>query len=94
MGAKRVNGDTAKKLVERGAVLVDVRNPISFRNGTITGAINMPVRIVHNLIPYNKKTKFVFFGENENDPDLKTILNYATQFFEHVYFLSNKDEWK
>jgi phage shock protein E len=39
-----VDGAAARQLVERGALLVDVRTPGEFASGHIAGAINIPVQ--------------------------------------------------
>ena len=39
----RVEASTARQLVSRGAVLVDVRTPREYHNGHIEGSINIPL---------------------------------------------------
>lgn len=39
-----VSGSDARRLVEAGALLVDVRTPAEFGGGHIAGAINIPVQ--------------------------------------------------
>lgn len=39
-----VSGDAARKLVEGGARLVDVRTPEEFAGGHLPGALNIPVQ--------------------------------------------------
>lgn len=46
-GGKRISGAEARRLVERGAVLLDVRSPGEFAGGHIEGAINLPVQELH-----------------------------------------------
>ena len=41
--AHRVSAEQAKKMVEEGAKLVDVRSPEEFQSGHLDGAINVPV---------------------------------------------------
>jgi rhodanese-related sulfurtransferase len=38
----------AKKLVENGAMIVDVRTPDEFKGGHIKGAVNMPIGTIAN----------------------------------------------
>lgn len=40
----RVSGDDARRLVERGALLVDVRTPGEFAGGHVGGATNVPLQ--------------------------------------------------
>lgn len=42
--AGRISGPVAKKLVEDGARLVDVRSPGEYAGGHIDGAVNIPVQ--------------------------------------------------
>lgn len=39
-----ISGEEARKLVESGALLVDVRSPAEFAGGHIKGAINVPLQ--------------------------------------------------
>lgn len=39
-----VSGEAARALVDRGALLVDVRSPAEFAEGHLPGAINVPVQ--------------------------------------------------
>lgn len=41
-----ISGDEARKLVESGALLVDVRSPAEFAGGHIEGAINVPLQVL------------------------------------------------
>jgi rhodanese-related sulfurtransferase len=49
-GAPRVSGAEARKLVEEGAMLVDVRSPHEFASGKIKGSKNIPVQAISNRI--------------------------------------------
>lgn len=89
---KKVNATQVKNLRNKGAILIDVRNPVVFRDGTVAGATNLVVSNISQLIAYPKHTKFIFFGENKDDPNLKMMLKYATQMFTDVFFLENKDD--
>ena len=42
--ANRVDAETARRLVNEGAVLLDVRTPGEFSAGHIDGAVNIPVQ--------------------------------------------------
>ncbi len=39
----KVTPDVAKKMMEEGAVLIDVRNPEEFASGHVKGAVNVPL---------------------------------------------------
>lgn len=90
----RVSSTKAKKLVEKGALLLDVRNPVSFRNGSLPGAINVSVRNVSSLLKHPKNTKLVFFGDTDTDGTIETVMNYAVQLgFMDVYTFGSIDNW-
>lgn len=75
---KLVNKNKTFELVNKGAMLVDMRSPVDFRDGTIKGAVNLPLRnFVNKLASFNKKQKIVIFGRNITDEDLKIAFNYA-----------------
>jgi rhodanese-related sulfurtransferase len=40
----KVDGETARQLVEDGAVLLDVRTPGEYQSGHIDGAVNIPIQ--------------------------------------------------
>lgn len=78
---KRINKEKATQLLEKGAVLVDMRSPVSFRDGHITGAVNLPLKNFTNKLmgTSDKKTKFVLYGTTHQDSDIMHGLNYAEQ---------------
>lgn len=89
---KKISRSKADQLISKGAKLYDVRDPVSFRNGTLPGATNMTVRQVSAIQRLNRNEKLIFFGSGEDDDDLKIVLNYVHQFgFTNVYII-NKDE--
>ena len=90
---KQISTKRAKTLIEKGAKLIDVRSPILFRDGTIPGAINIPTGRLHELVTFPKNVKYIFFGQSSTDPDLKILLNYASQLFVDVYYIESKDSW-
>lgn len=95
MYGQKVTGKKAQALVQKGAMLIDVRNPVAFRDGTIPGAVNMSLRQLSQLLPKPKDTTLVLFGEDENDPTLKSALNYISQYgFSKVYSLGSKENWE
>lgn len=50
-GPPRIDGAGAQRLVERGAVLLDVRTPEEFVEGHVEGALNLPVDQIDAAIP-------------------------------------------
>lgn len=95
MIGQKVNGKKAKALVDKGAVLVDVRNPVAFRDGTLPGAINLSLRQLSQLSSKPKNTPIVLFGDSDDDPTLKSAINYVNLYgFDKVYSLGTKENWE
>jgi len=45
-----ISGTKARELMEsKGAILIDVRNPPEFANGSAPGAINVPVNTISHM---------------------------------------------
>lgn len=92
---KRIGGKRAQHLVDKGALLIDVRDPVSYRDGTLPSAVNMSLRQLSSLIREPKTRTLIFFGESETDETLKAAINYAYQFgFTEVFSLGSKNTWE
>lgn len=91
-----IDGKKAKKLIEKGAVLVDVRNPVAFRDGSLPGAINLSLRQLSTLLKYPKTTTIIVFGDqNDEDNTLKSSITYINLYgFQNVVSLGVKDNWE
>lgn len=77
---RKINKERALHLVGKGAMLVDMRSPVSYRNGSIAGAANLPLKnFLNKIIGMNRKQKFVLFAEDINDSDMSNAINYAEQ---------------
>lgn len=77
---KKVNKKRALSLVSKGAMLVDMRSPVDFRDGSIPGAQNLPLKnFLNKIVGMNRKQKFVLFARDIDDNDMKNAVNYAEQ---------------
>lgn len=95
MIGQKVMGKKAKSLVGKGAVLVDVRSPVAFRDGTLPGAINLSLRQLSQLTSTPKTTPIVLFGDSDDDPTLTSAINYVNLYgFDKVYSLGTKENWE
>lgn len=89
-----ITGTKAKKLADKGAVIIDVRDPVAYRDGTLPGAINMSLRQISQIQKYPKTTPIIIFGEGEQDSTLKAAINYIELYgFTKVFSLGNLDNW-
>ena len=80
MFAKSINRKRVNQLVKHDALLVDMRSPVAYRNGSIDGAVNHPLKnFLNELTGMNRKTKIIVFGDTEEDPDVVTGINYGAQ---------------
>lgn len=85
---KRISKEKATQLISKGATLVDMRSPVSFRDGHIQGAVNLPLKNFTNMLMAtpNKEAKFVLYGHTTQDADILHGMNYAEQLgFSNMY---------
>lgn len=95
MIGQKVNGKKAKTLIDKGAILVDVRSPVAYRDGTLPGAINLSLRQLSQLASKPKTTPVILFGDSDDDPTLKSAINYVNLYgFDKVYSLGTKENWE
>lgn len=82
---KRIHSkEHADKLIQAGAFLADMRDPVSFRDGHISGAKNLPLKnLLNTIMGMDKKSTLLIYGENA---DVEQGAKYAvTLGFSHVY---------
>lgn len=88
MMGKQLNKNRYQAILAKGGMLIDVRDPVSFRDGTLPSAVNIPNTNMSQLMTKDKKTNLIFFGKNKEDPDLLRALNYASQLnFVNLFFI-------
>lgn len=94
-GGKRIDGETARRLVSEGARLVDVRTPGEFRAGHIEGALNIPVDDIGGrageLEPKDKPV-VLYCRTGRRSAHAAGILEKAG--FTRVYDLGPKSAWR
>lgn len=89
-----ISGKKAQALVSKGAVLVDVRGPVAFRDGALPNAINLPLRQISQIQKYPKTTSLVVYGEESDPATLSAALNYISTYgFSKVYSIGTLDNW-
>lgn len=85
----------AKKLIEKGGKIFDVRSPVEFARKSIPGSINLTLRNVSHLPKYVKKDNAVILvGDTETKKDLEMMERYAGQLgFLSVFLLDGIESW-
>ena len=77
----KIGKTKAQKLLAKGAVLVDMRSPVLYRDGHIAGAVNLPLKNFTNLLmgTPDKKKPIVIYGTTTEDVDVTHGFKYAEQ---------------
>lgn len=94
MAQKRIDGPAARKLVEEGALLVDVRSVDEFGSGHVDGAINVPVgRVAEHFAKETDRTRpiIMYCRSGLRSARAKSILDAAG--FEAVHNLGPMTAW-
>jgi rhodanese-related sulfurtransferase len=83
----RVSKIRALQMVQNGAMLVDMRSPVSFRDGHVSGAVNLPLRnFLNKIMALDKKTKIIIYSDTVADDVLRQANTYAeTLGFANVF---------
>lgn len=83
---KKISKKALESAVKKGAFLVDMRSPVDYRDGTISGAVNLPLRnFLNKIIGMDRKTRIVIFSKTGRDVELSQAYNYAEQLgFENI----------
>lgn len=75
---KTINKQKVEQLVSKGAILVDMRSPVDFRDAHIDGAINLPLKnFTNKIMGMPRTTTIVMYSAAASDPDLLSGVNYA-----------------
>lgn len=77
----------SKKLLEKlvndkGFILLDVRDPIAYRDGTLYDAPNAPLRNFYTVFGKSRKDnrKVILLGSSSDLKSLELCINYALTF--------------
>lgn len=75
---KMISKNKALELIQRGALLVDMRSPVAYRDGHVEGAVNLPLRnFTNKIMGMDKKTKIIIYGDEITDAVLRQGDMYA-----------------
>lgn len=93
-GVARISGAEARELVQRGALLVDVRSPAEFAGGHIDGAINIPIQELSRRMGElgdGSGQIVVYCASGGRSAMAKRMLEH--EGFEHVHDLGGIRRW-
>lgn len=79
---KKINKARMQQMLEKNpnAVIADMRSPVSFRDGHIAGALNLPLKnFTNKIMPMPKDTLIIAYSTSFDDVDLVQGINYAEQ---------------
>lgn len=77
---KHISGLKANMLVAKGAVVVDIRDPVSFRDTGVSGSVNLSLRQLGRLLPHPRTTQMILVGDPADPDTLRAAVNYVTGF--------------
>ena len=90
-----INQKRALSLMKSGAKLIDVRNPVQYRDSHIDGSENMSMRQLSQLIRLPRNTPLIFRGESAQDGDLTLAVKHAFLYgFTSVFTINGGEGWK
>lgn len=85
---------TKDLLAVNGAMIFDVRDPVSFRDVSIPGSINITLRQISTLVKYPKTTTMIFVGSPTDESTVSSAMGYVQQLgFTKVFSLGNIENW-
>jgi hypothetical protein len=61
----------------KGARVVDLRDPVAFRDGSVHGSTNMTLRQISSLSVHPKDKLLVLVGDPADEATLKAALRYV-----------------
>lgn len=79
---KKINKKKLNELLEKGAVLIDMRSPVDYRDGSVKGSKNLPLRnFINHLQMHDKKVPIALIVNSfeDDDADMKLVETYAHQ---------------
>ena len=76
-----VNKKQADRLIKKNTTIIDLRNPVAFRDGHIDGAKNLTLKYFLNYLMTikDKKTSMLVYGDTFTESDLSSVMTYADQ---------------
>ncbi len=93
-GSPRISGAEARELVQKGAILVDVRSPAEFAGGHIDGAVNIPIQQLNSRLSELGESSgeiVVYCESGGRSAAAKRLLE--ANGFEHVHDLGGIGRW-
>jgi hypothetical protein len=96
MFGKLISGARARSLVDGAtkAVLIDLSDPVSFRDHKIAGSVNVPLRRISSISQYPKNNTIILMGD-QNDPQVLTAaLAYVAGYgYTKLFYLNSREDY-
>jgi rhodanese-related sulfurtransferase len=92
-GMGRTSGEEARKLVEKGAILIDVRTTEEYAQGHIDGAKNIPVQNLDTRMSELPKDKAIVVYCRSGARSSRAMRMLKEKGFTQVYDLGGMSNW-
>lgn len=83
-----------KKMIDNGAVVVDIRSPVLYSKDHLENSINIPLRNISQLMTIGKNKKILFVSSNDKDLELQQVKNYSEQMNVESYVVGDFNKLK
>lgn len=93
---KLIGGARARDLVQgrTKAELIDLADPVSFRDNKIEGSINVPLRRISTFGQYPSNKPIVLLGDAADPQTLTSALKYIEGYgLTNVYYLKSRADY-
>ncbi len=94
---KLIGGARARELVNgpKKAVLIDLADPVSFRDHKVPGSINLPLRRISSINQYDKDQVIILMGDEADPQTLSSALTYVAGYgMKHIYYLKTRADYQ
>ena len=95
--ATKLNGARARKMLANGTRVIQVCNPITFRDFSVKGAVNVPLRRINFMqtVEFVKTDPIIVVGEDETDvSSLQAAINYMTNYgYTKIFYVPSHESW-
>lgn len=91
----RIGKIKAQDKLNKGAMLVDIRSPVKYRDGHIEKSENLPLKnYVNKAMGLPKKSVIILYADDIKDDDLSKCVKYSLELGLENVFVTTYDELK